>query len=178
MLFRSFCFRPTLVIENKTLYGNYADSQPPAGFRLLHNAEQFPTANLTPRCDADITIVALGGMSRDAEEACMALFEDEEIAADLFMPTQLYPFDVACLEQSLSKTGRLLLVEEGQGFVSLSSEILAQVIERFGNMNITARRLAAVPVPIPAARPLEEQCLPGTQAIIDKALEVMREHAH
>ena len=158
--------RPTLVIENKILYGHWADAQPPAGFQLLHTRESFPTANLKPQGTADLTIVSVGGMSRDVEEAAMDLFQNEEIAADLFMPTRLYPFDVACLEQSLSKTGRLLVVEEGQGFVSMSSEVLAQVAERFGHMNITPRRLAAAPVPIPASRPMEEQCLPGKQAVI------------
>ncbi len=170
--------RPTLVIENKILYGQWAHSEPPNGFRLLHTAEPFPTARLEPQERADLTMVALGGMSMEAEQAVLALFENEEIVVDLFLPTQIYPFDAAVLEQSLSTTRCLLVVEEGQGFVSMSSEILAQVAERYGHLGIAARRLAAAPVPIPAARPLEAQCLVGTQAIVENALEVLRELVH
>jgi len=170
--------RPTLVIENKILYGHWAHSEPPNGFRLMHTNEQFPTARLQPQDPPDLTIVALGGMSLEAEDALLKLFENEEIVVDLFLPTQIYPFDVSVFEQSLKTTRRLLVVEEGQGFVSMSSEILAQVAERYGHLGVVARRLVAAPVPIPAARPLEAKCLADTAAIVTHALEVLRELVH
>ena len=170
--------RPTLVIENKILYGHWAHSEPPNGFRLLHTNERFPTARLQPQDAADLTMVALGGMSLDAEDALLTLFENEEIVVDLFLPTQIYPFDVSVIEQSLTTTRRLLVVEEGQGFAAMSSEILAQVTERYGHLSIAARRLTAAPVPIPAARPLEALCLANTQAIVEHAMEVLRELVH
>ena len=97
---------------------------------------------------------------------------------ELFLPTQLYPFDVGILEESLSRTHKLLVIEEGQGFVSMSSEILAQVAERFGHLNVQCRRLTASACPIPSARPLEEQCLPNTDAIVRMASELVRESVH
>ena len=170
--------RPTLVIENKILYGQWAHCDPPDGFDLQHTAERFPTARLQPQSPPDLTMIALGGISLEAEQALLALFENEEIVVDLFLPSRLYPFDVAVFEQSLTDTRRLLVVEEGQGFVSMSSEILAQVAERFGHLNVAARRLTAAPVPIPAARPLEEACLVNSQMIVDQAMEVLRELVH
>ena len=103
------------------------------------------------------------------------LAKNEEILAELFLPTRLYPFDAGILADSLAKSRKLLVVEEGQGFVSLSSEILAQVAERFGHLNVRCRRLTASGCPIPSARPLEEQCLPNTDAIVRKASELVRE---
>lgn len=170
--------RPTLVIENKTLYGHYADSEPPRGYRLLFDDEPYPTARIQPTAPADLTMVAVGGMSLEAEQALLRLFEEEEVLVDLFLPTRLYPFDVAVLADSLSGTKRLLVVEEGQGFVSLSSEILAQAAERFGDLRLRCARVCATPNAIPAARPLEERCLPGTDAIVARALELMRDLVH
>lgn len=173
--------RPTLVVENKILYGQNVNPDPPPGFDLIFTNERFPTARLKPDLpdDAppDLTIVALGGVAVDAEEAVIRLFNDDDLVCDLFMPTRLYPFDISVIEPSLRRSRRLLVVEEGQGFVSMSSEIIAQACERLGHLGLCARRVCATPNPIPAARPLEQHCLPGPNHIVAKALEVVREHA-
>ena len=96
-----------------------------------------------PQQAPDLTMVAIGGMSVEAEEAMLRLFDEEELLADLFLPTRLYPFDAGILEDSLAKTGSLLVIEEGQGFVSMSSEILAQVAERFGELSVRCAGLTA-----------------------------------
>jgi 2-oxoisovalerate dehydrogenase E1 component len=165
--------RPTLVIENKILYGTQCSPEPPPGYELLHSADKFPTTRLKPSTAADVTVVAIGGMSMDAEAAAMQLFEDEEIAVDLLLPSQLYPFNMDVVCESLQATGRLVVVEEGQGFVSLGAEIIAQATEILAGKNFAAGRVAAVAVPIPASRPLEELCLPGVDDIIRKVLEVV-----
>jgi 2-oxoisovalerate dehydrogenase E1 component len=173
---------PTLVIENKLLYGQNISPEPPPGYDLLFTDETFPTARLKPDLggvgQADVTIVALGGMSLDVEEAAIKLFQEEEIVADLFFPTRLYPFDVGVLEQSLTETRKLLIVEEGQGFAGIAAEIIAQAAERFGHLGLACRRLSATPNPIPAARPLEQHCLPGVNHIVARTLEVIREFVH
>ncbi len=92
---------------------------------------------------------------------------------DLFMPSRLYPFDLDVLRESIETTRRFVFVEEGQGFVSLGSEVIAQITERFPGVITACGRVAAVPVQIPAYRPLELQCLPGVDHIIAKAKEVM-----
>ena len=75
---------------------------------------------------------------------------------------------------SARDTGRLLVVEEGQGFVALGSEILAQVAEsKESSRQIDCARLSAYPRPIPAARPLEEQYLPSAKDIVAEALELL-----
>ncbi len=166
---------PTLVIENKILYTRYVNPDAPAGYSLIFTAETFPTARLMPKQKPDLTMVAIGGMSVEAEDAMLRLFEEEELLGDLFLPSQLFPFGVGILEESLSQTRKLLVIEEGQGFVSMSSEILAQVTERFSHLHVQCRRLTASACPIPSARPLEEQCLPNTDAIVRMASELVHE---
>lgn len=161
--------RPTMVVENKLLYGKTASATPPAGYELLATGDHFPTVRLRPAVEPAITIVAVGAMSLDVEEAIAALFEEDEVTADVFLPTRLYPFDASCLLDSLRTTRRILVVEEGQGFAGLGAEIIAQAIGQMGPTAIACDRVCAAPVPIPAARPLEAECLPGAMAILSKA---------
>jgi len=165
---------PTLVIENKILYGTQCSSEPPPGYELVYSADKFPTARLKPGTTADVTVVAIGGMSMDAEAAVIKLFEEEEIAVDLLLPAQLYPFNMDVVCESLRETRRLVVVEEGRGFVSLGAEIIAQATEHLAGIGLAVGRVAAVPVPIPASRPLEELCLPGVDDIVSKVLDVTR----
>ena len=170
--------RPTLVVENKILYGKTASSEPPPGYTLAVTEERYPTVRLSPADAPTLTIVALGGMSLDAEEALVELFDTDEVTADLFLPTRLYPFDATVLAESLRATRRLLVVEEGQGFASVGAEIVAQVVERSGAAGLMVRRIAAVESPIPAARPLEADCLPGKGRIVAAARELLKATPH
>lgn len=165
---------PTLVVENKLLYAVHCDPTPPAGFQLLESDDTFPMSRVRPQAAADVTLLAIGGISVEAERALSILFEEHEVLVDLFLPTALYPFDVSVLEESLAMTGRLVVAEEGQGFASLSSEILAQVAERAHAAHVVCARVHALPRPIPSSRPLETQCLPNAVAIVERVLEVLR----
>lgn len=165
---------PTLVIENKLLYGVFCEPTPPAGFQLIESDDAFPMSRLRPDATADVTLLAIGGISVEAERAQAILFEEHEVLVDLFLPTALYPFDAGVLEESLAVTGRLVVAEEGQGFASLSSEILAQVAERSNPVRVVCARVHAAPRPIPSARPLEAQCLPDAATIVERVLEVLR----
>jgi len=164
---------PTFIIENKILYGKSCSSETQAGFTLCVSDEVFPTVRLSPADTPALTIVALGGIGIDAEEAVERLFDEHEQTADLFLPTQLYPFDIGCLLESLRITGKLLVVEEGQGFASVGAEIVATAAERLGSRLQAATRVAAMECPIPAARPLEKACLPGVDDILAAALRLL-----
>jgi 2-oxoisovalerate dehydrogenase E1 component len=167
---------PTLVVENKILYGQMCSCRPPNGFELLFSeGEVFPTARLKPSLEPQVTILALGGMSLEAEAAVLRLFETEEIAAELFLPSQIYPFDARVMSESLEQTRRLVVVEEGQLFASFASEVLAQVAQVFGPRGLACRRVGATPTAIPAARPLEQSCLPDVDAISVAVREVLGE---
>ncbi len=164
---------PTFLVENKILYGKACSSETRAGFTLSVSHDVFPTVRLSPADTPGITIVALGGIGIDAEEAVARLFVEHEQTADLFLPTQLYPFDVGCLLDSLRTTGRLLVVEEGQGFASVGAEIVAAAAERLGPGLRAAVRVAAAECPIPAARPLEQACLPSVDDILAAAVRLL-----
>lgn len=167
--------QPTLVVENKLLYALQADPTPPTGFQLLESGGEFPVSRLRPEATADVTVLAIGGIAVEAEQALTALFDEHEVLVDLFLPTAIYPFDIHVLRESLAVTGRLLVIEEGQGFAGIGSEILAQVAEQSWERPVRCARVYAAASPIPSARPLEAACLPGAAAIVRRVLEVLRD---
>ena len=160
---------PTFVVENKVLYGQTVSAEVPAGFTLSVSDERFPTVRLSPPDAPQLTVIAIGGIGIDTEKALDRLFLEHEATADLFLPAQVYPFNIACLLESLRRTRRLLVVEEGQGFASIGAEILARAAELLGSSLQVAKRVAALETPIPAARPLEQSCLPGVERILAAA---------
>ncbi len=161
--------RPTLVIENKSLYGRQTDPVALAGYTLSATTALFPTVRLAPECAPQITIVAYGGMASLAEAAAKTLWENDELACDLLLPTQLYPLDIAPIVESVRQTGRLLVVEEGQGFAGFGGELIAALTCNPRTGFFHADRLYAAEHPIPAARMAETQALPNTEKIIQLA---------
>jgi len=162
---------PTLVIENKVLYSKYISTETNLGFSLYHNTEDFPTIHFKPKEQAQITFIAIGGVAFNVEECVYKLFEEEEIIAEIFMPTQLYPFNTSALIPSVLKTKKVIIVEEGQGFVSISSEIITQIVEKYPLQGITFLRIVSNESHISTSRPLEEATLINTQKIYNKSKE-------
>jgi 2-oxoisovalerate dehydrogenase E1 component len=166
--------RPTVVVENKVMYGKLTSSTPPAGYVLEATQETFPTLRLRPSEGvADVTIVAYGGMVGEAEAALQELFDEHETVAEIVAPLQLYPLDTRAIAESVGRTGRLVVVEEGQGFAGFASEVISQLVERGVSGALRARRVIAAPVPIPTARPLEQAVLPGAASIVRAAQEAV-----
>jgi len=170
--------RPTLVVENKLLYGARYSNPVPPGFVLETSDERYPTVRLRPQggvpmAAADLTLFCYGGMLSEAESALETLFEEHEILCELVCPTQLYPFNSSPVLDSVRRTGRLLVVEEGQAFAALGSEVVAKLAEAAPGALKRVGRLAAARHPIPAAPGLEAEVLPGAKHIVRKAKELV-----
>ena len=71
--------RPTLVIENKLLYGMRLSEPLPAGFALDYSDDTFPAVRIRSDAAPDLTIVCYGGMLPDVERAVDRLFNEHEI---------------------------------------------------------------------------------------------------
>jgi 2-oxoisovalerate dehydrogenase E1 component len=161
--------RPSIVIENKLLYGMRAAASAPEGFVLEHDGERFPTTRIRPEATPDLTIVCYGGMLPDVEAALGPLFDDHEVVAEVICPAQLFPLDMRPIVESVRKSGRLLIVEEGQGFAAFGAEVLGQIAEVAPGILKRCRRLAAPGHPIPSCGPLERAILPGPSHVIEAA---------
>lgn len=164
---------PTVVIENKLLYGGRSGPLP-EGFALDADDARFPTVRLRPLgVRPDLTVVCHGGMLPDVERAVDRLFDEHEVVAEVVCPLQLYPLDLRPVLESVRATGRLLVVEEGLGFASLGSEIVASLAEEASECLRRVRRLGPPAHPVPACGPLEKALLPGPEAVEAAALELL-----
>lgn len=166
--------RPTLVVENKQLYGQKTTPEAPAGYRLEQTDALFPTVRLVPACgEADVTLVTYGGLADLTERAMRQLDDDEELRCELLLPTQLYPLDLAPIAESLRRSKRLVVIEEAQGFAGLGSEIIAALHDRADVGAFRATRVPPAECVIPASKNAETGVLPGIDRIIEAVVSLV-----
>lgn len=165
--------RPTLILENKILYSTTIDCDGPLGFQWQHSDETFPTSRLRPSGESEVTILCYGGLVTAAENAVDVLFEEHDVIAELVCPVQLYPYECRSLLDSVEKTRKLLIVEEGHGFAAFGAEVIAQIHEHDPQLLTKTRRVNAPDHAIPSCRQLELQLLPGQNHIVTAVLEML-----
>jgi pyruvate/2-oxoglutarate/acetoin dehydrogenase E1 component len=121
----------------------------------------------------DVTILSYGAMACFAEEAGVLLSE-QGVSAEVIDLRSLKPLDWNTIEASVAKTGRVLIVHEDNEFVGFGAEVAALVADRaFTSLDAPVKRYASPDVPtFPFADVLEEQLLPDTDGIVERAIEL------
>ena len=165
--------RPTIVIENKALYGARLSDQAPEGFAWECSNEPYPTLRLRPSAKPDVVLLCYGGMLPEVERAADKLLEQHEIICEVICPTQLYPLNPWPVVESVRQCGRLLVVEEGQSFAAFGAEAIAQIHEIAPGTLNTVRRIGPPRLPIPSCGQLEKEALPAEKHVVQAALEIM-----
>jgi 2-oxoisovalerate dehydrogenase E1 component len=165
--------RPTLVVENKMLYGENASAKSHDGFEWMQSDQRFPVSHLRAMDAADLSFLCYGGMLLEVEKAVEILFEEHDVIAEIVCPVQIYPLQIDAISSRIS-ADRVIIVEEGQGFCGLGAELAAQLHERRAGRAFRAHRIVAAEEAIPACKPLELEFLPGARAIVQKTIEYLR----
>lgn len=156
---------PVVIVENKTMYGElvrFSESGRIGNFSVSYTNEQFPVATLSINNfdAADITLVCYGGMTSIAMSAVEKLYLEEEIAVELVIPSRIGPVEPVYLESSLTRSGRLLVVEEGTECCGFGAELVSFAAQNFFNLLKSAPiRLAAANDIIPSSKSLEQDFL-------------------
>ena len=124
------------------------------------------------RSGADVTIVTFSLMVKYALAAAEEL-ATRGIEAEVIDIRSIRPLDKQTIIESVKKTNRCIVAEEGFPFASVGSEIAAMLMEEaFDYLDAPVKRLAAVDAPLPYAANLERLALPKANNIVDAALEV------
>lgn len=117
------------------------------------------------RTGSDVTVVTLSLSVHHSLDAAEALAEDG-IDAEVIDLRSLVPLDTQAIIDSVSKTGRLVIVDEDYLSFGLSGEIAATIVEHDpALLKAPIGRVANPDVPIPYARPLEYAALPTVDRI-------------
>lgn len=120
----------------------------------------------------DLTIVTLSANVGHALEAAGVLAADG-IDVEVLDLRSIVPLDWATITSSLSKTRRLLVVDEDYLGFGLSGEIITGAIERLGLGGLDhAARHGLANVPVPASISLEQAVLPSAASIVRAVREL------
>ncbi len=149
---------PVMVFEHVALYNGSADVNLPVQSDISHAAIRRP--------GADLTLVTYGGSLPKTLEAAQHLGADG-IDCEVVDLRVLRPLDSDTVLDSVRKTRRVVVVDEGWRTGSLAGEIIAQITESaFFDLDAPPARVCSAEVPIPYARHLEEAALPRVDTII------------
>lgn len=155
---------PVLLLEHERLYDVEGPLQAMAEPSLAKAAVVLP--------GRDVTIVSYSYAVVLAIEAAQRLAE-QGIAAEVVDLRSLRPLDLATVLASLSKTRRLVVVEESWPVGSIGSEICARVVtEAFGLLRAAPVRISAADVPTPYAANLEAMALPSVDQVVAATLSL------
>jgi acetoin:2,6-dichlorophenolindophenol oxidoreductase subunit beta len=121
------------------------------------------------RAGTDITIVATSSMVQAALGAA-AMLDEIGISAEVIDPRTTWPLDEATLIESVKKTSRAIVMDEGYGRYGITAELAAVIAEgAFHYLDGPVKRLGAMHVPIPFSPPLEDATVPNEQLAFDTA---------
>jgi pyruvate dehydrogenase E1 component beta subunit len=157
--------KPVLFLENKQLYFLSGD--------VPDNGGPIPLSRCAiARRGKDLTIVACSYSVVQALEAAEILAGDG-IEAEVVDPRTLVPLDYPTIAESIRKTSRVLIVDEGYlsgGFTQILAGRIAA--ESFFDLDAPVAMLAHPDVPIPYSPALEKPLLNTPETIAAKAREL------
>src|SRR5690242_13010238 len=117
------------------------------------------------RTGSDITIVGVSRMSVLATEAARQL-EEDDVDAEVIDLRSIRPIDWPPIIESVRKTSRCVVVEEGWSTYGVTAELAAGVQERcFDYLDAPVRRLGGAQVPMPYNQQLERASIPTAEDI-------------
>jgi pyruvate dehydrogenase E1 component beta subunit len=158
---------PVVFLENEILYGQTFDCPEDEDFILPIGKAKIE------RAGTHVTIVAFSIMVGVALEAAKLLAE-QGIEAEVINLRTLRPLDTATVVESVKKTNRLVVVEEGWPFAGIGAEVAMQVIEHaFDWLDAPPVRVYGADVPLPYAANLEKLALPQPSWVVDAVKKIV-----
>jgi pyruvate dehydrogenase E1 component beta subunit len=157
---------PVVFLENELLYGQHFDVPEIEDYVLPIGKARVV------REGKDVTLVSYSigvGVALEAAEELAG----EGIEAEVIDLRTLRPLDRAAVLESLRKTNRMVVVEEGWPTCSIASEIMATCMEDgFDDLDAPVLRVTDEDVPLPYAANLEKLALIKASQVVEAAKAV------
>ncbi|NIA24086.1 MAG: alpha-ketoacid dehydrogenase subunit beta [Gammaproteobacteria bacterium] len=158
---------PVIFFEHKALFATKGDV--PDGELV----DTLGTARIL-RSGSDVTIVALAAMVPKALTAADLLAE-EQISAEVIDLRSLVPLDTTTVLGSVTKTSRLVTVEENPRLVGWGAEVASIVAEEiFWDLDGPIIRITTPHIPLPATDCLEDLAIPSVDRIVNTVRAAIR----
>lgn len=158
---------PVFFIEHATLYSLRGEVPEDEDFLVPIGVSDIK------RVGKDVTLVAYSKMLQVTLEAAGKLAE-QGVEAEVIDLRTLRPLDLRPVLESVKKTNRLVVVEEGWRSFGIGAEVASSVAElAFDDLDAPIRRVAQAEVPLPYNRRLEQMALPQADDVIKAAKDVL-----
>lgn len=168
---------PVMFFEHKLLYGSKGARKEAGGMGVLGEVPEkeylvpLDKAKVVREGDS-VTVVANLLMVHKSVQAADKLAKDH-IELEVIDARTLLPFDWETVYESVRKTGRLLIVEEGNLTGGWGAEVAARVADHcIGYLESPIRRLAAPDTPVPFAPVMENFYVPSVDRIVEAVREI------
>ncbi len=159
------CNDPVVFLENELNYG-VKDEVPDGDYVIPIGKGDIK------REGRDVTIIAWSRMMGLAKQAAEELAKDG-VDVELLDPRTLKPLDMPLIAESIKKTGRVVVVEEGHFFSSLGAQVAEKIYtDLFDYLDAPIARVAQSENPMPYAANLEAATLPSVAKIIQAVNQV------
>jgi pyruvate/2-oxoglutarate/acetoin dehydrogenase E1 component len=169
---------PVMIFEHKLLYGSKGARAESGGVDATSDIpeEEFmlPLDRAVVRREgSDVTVLSWLLMAHFSIFAAERLALDD-IHAEIIDVRSLSPIDYETIGQSVKKTGRVVIVEEGPKTGGVSAEITAGLLERFGDyLQAPIVRVASPDVPVPFSPVLEKAYRPDVPRILEAVRQIV-----
>jgi pyruvate dehydrogenase E1 component beta subunit len=161
---------PVIFIEHESLYGERGEVPDGDGEENL-----LPFGRAAVRREGtDVTIVAISRMARTAEKAAQSLADAQSVSAEVIDPRTLRPLDLDTILDSVRKTNRCVIVEEGWPHGGVGANLAALISEQaFDYLDAPVERVSGADLPMPYSKALEDIAYPHEPQVIRAALAAL-----
>ena len=159
---------PVVFIEHESLYG--VRGEVPDG-----EVDPVPFGQAAVRRKGgDVTIIGLLKMAQVAEEAAATLSEEHGIEAEVIDPRTLRPLDLDTILESVAKTNRAVIVEEGWPHGGVGANLSTLITEQaFDHLDAPVQRVTGADVHMPYSKRLEQAAIPHSEHVVSAVLATL-----
>src|SRR5918995_211333 len=160
---------PVIFIEHETLYGARGDVPENGNDGIVNFGEAA-----IRREGSDVTIVGILRMSETAQQAAQTLANEHGVEADVIDPRTLRPLDLDTILESVRKTNRAVIVEEGWPHGGVGANLATLITEQaFDYLDAPVQRVTGADVHMPYSKRLEQAAIPHEEHVVSAALETL-----
>ena len=159
---------PVIFIEHETLYGIRGEV-PENGNGVVNFGEAA-----IRREGSDVTIVGILRMVEVAQQAARTLSEEHGIEAEVIDPRTLRPLDLDTIIESVRKTNRVVIVEEGWPHGGVGANLAALIQgQAFDYLDAPVERVTGADVHMPYSKRMEQAAIPHAEHVVSAALQTL-----
>lgn len=158
---------PVIFIESEVMYGDKGEI-PEGEYTIPLGVGEVKKEG------SDVTIVSWSKTLAHVVWKAVDKLEEEGISAEVIDPRTMKPMDYKLIINSVKKTNRLVIVEEGWPFAGVGAQISHEITARaFDYLDAPVERVTQEDVPMPYAHNLEVASLPNVEKVIRTVKKVM-----